>query len=158
MQINLNSSIKLQNMSEKKIGVGVGVFILRDGKVLLGKRHENADLAQSKLKGAGTWTMPGGGVEFGESFEDAAIRETKEETGLDLKNVRVICLNMDKAGNAQFVTIGLQGDVDGEPKVMAPDEITQWQWFPLDKLPSPLYFPSEKVLKNIKEGKFYLGS
>jgi 8-oxo-dGTP diphosphatase len=38
--------------------------------------------------------------------------------------------------------------VEGEAQVMEPDEITQWQWFALDTLPSPLFFPSEKVIKN----------
>ena len=47
-------------------------------------------------------------------------------------------------------------DFSGEPKVMEPDEITEWGWFDLNKLPKPLFFPSEKVLKNYFEGKFYI--
>jgi len=47
-------------------------------------------------------------------------------------------------------------DFFGEPKVMEPDEITEWQWFDLDNLPSPLFFPSAKVLENYKQKKFYI--
>ena len=142
---------------KKKMGVGVGVMILKDNKVLLGKRHEDPEKASSLLNGAGTWTMPGGKLEFGESFEEGAKRETMEETGITLKNVDVICINNDMVETAHFVTIGLfSDDFEGEPQVMEPDEITEWRWFDLKNLPSPIYFPSAKVLENYKQKKFYI--
>ncbi len=142
---------------KKKVGVGFGVMILKNNKVLLGKRHEDPLKASSLLNGAGTWTMPGGKLEFGETFEEGARRETLEETGIKLKNVEVICIDNDQVETAQFVTIGLFSEnFEGEPKVMEPDEITQWHWFDLNELPSPLYFPSAKVLENYKAKKFYL--
>lgn len=143
----------------KKIGVGVGVLVLKNGKVLLGKRNEDPEKASSLLAGAGTWTMPGGKLHFGESFEKGAKRETKEETGLKLNKVDVICVNNDVVENAHFVTIGLFSEnFEGEPKDLEPDAITQWQWFDLNNLPKPLYFPSERVLKNYMQNKFYLAS
>ena len=39
---------------KKKVGVGIGVMVLKEGKVLLGKRHENPEKASSLIKGAGT--------------------------------------------------------------------------------------------------------
>ena len=144
---------------EKKIGVGFGVMVLKDSMILLGKRHEDPQKASSLLKGAGTWTMPGGKLEFGETFEVGAKREVLEETGLILNDVKVICVNNDMVEDAHFVTIGLFSDrFDGEPRVMEPDEITEWQWFDLSKLPSPLYFPSAKVLENYKTQQFYIPS
>lgn len=59
---------------KKKVGVGFGVMMLKDGKVLLGKRHEDPEKASSLLNGAGTWTMPGGKLHFGETFEEGAKR------------------------------------------------------------------------------------
>ncbi|MBI5871684.1 NUDIX domain-containing protein [archaeon] len=144
-------------MEEKKVGMGVGVMILKDGKLLLGKRHENPKKASSLLSGAGTWTMPGGKLEFGETFEDCAKREVLEETGITLNKVDVICINQDIIETAHFITLGLFSDVfSGEPKVMEPDEITEWRWFDLNNLPLPLYFPSAKLLENYKQKKFYL--
>ena len=132
-------------------------MILKDGKLLLGKRHEDPEKASSLLNGAGTWTMPGGKLEFGETFEDGAKREILEETSIKLNKVNVICVNQDIIETAHFVTIGLFSDVfSGEPKVMEPNEITEWHWFDLDNLPSPLYFPSAKVLENYKRKKFYI--
>ena len=143
-------------MSDKKVGAGFGVMLLKDGRVLLGKRHEDPEKASSLLKGEGTWTMPGGKFDFGETFEEGAAREVMEETGIKLNDVKVICVNNDQVETAHFITIGmLSEDFDGEPKVMEPDEITKWDWFDLNKLPSPIYFPSAKVIENYKIKVFY---
>jgi len=141
----------------KKVGVGFGVMLIRGGKVLLGKRHDDPAKADSQLNGAGKWTMPGGKLEFGETFEAGAKREVAEETGITLGRVNVLCVNQDIVEGAHFVTIGLIcEDFSGEPKVMEPDEITQWGWFDLDNLPTPLYFPSAKIFDNYTKQKFYI--
>jgi 8-oxo-dGTP diphosphatase len=142
---------------DKKIGVGFGVMLLRGGKVLLGRRHDDPEKASSLLNGAGKWTMPGGKLHFGESFEEGARREVMEETGIRLNRAGVLCVNNDMVETAHFVTIGLISEnFEGEAKAMEPDEITEWKWFPMDALPSPLYFPSAKVLENHRKGKFYI--
>ena len=144
-------------MDKPKVGVGFGVMILKDNKILLGKRHENPEKASSMLRGAGTWTMPGGKLEFGETFEEGAKREVMEETGIRLNDSRVICVNQDIIESAHFVTIGLfSEDFEGEPRVMEPDEITEWKWFDLNELPKPLFFPSKKVLDNYFRKEFYI--
>ena len=142
----------------KKIGAGVGVMIFSDGKILLGKRHQDPQKASSLLHGEGTWTMPGGKLDFGESFEQGACREVFEETGIKLseEKLKVISVSNDIVEDAHFITIGLFCDnFDGEPKVMEPDEIVEWKWFLLDNLPDKIFFPSEKILKNYLDGKFY---
>jgi ADP-ribose pyrophosphatase YjhB (NUDIX family) len=62
--------------------VGVGAVIISDGKIALIKRGNEPS--------KGKWTIPGGLVEVGETLEQAVIRETKEETGLDVENPRLI--------------------------------------------------------------------
>jgi 8-oxo-dGTP diphosphatase len=142
---------------KKKVGVGFGVMLLRNDKILLGKRNQDPAKASSALNGAGTWTMPGGKLEFGETFEEGAKREINEETGIKLKKVNVICVNQDIIESAHFITIGLLSeDFNGEARVMEPEEITEWRWFNLNNLPSPLYFPSAKVLENYRQNKFYI--
>lgn len=144
-------------MEEKKrVGAGVGALIKKGDMFLLGHRHDDPDKANSALHGEGTWTMPGGRLEFGETFEDGIKREVLEETGMRLNNVKVICVSNERVSDAHFVTVGLMcEDFTGEPKIVEPEEITEWKWFPLDNPPSPMFFPSEKVLKNFKEGVFY---
>ena len=140
--------------------VGFGIMILNSkNQVLLGKRNDDPKKASSKLHGEGTWTMPGGKLEYDESFEEGARREVLEETDIRLNDVEIICVNNDKNEHAHFVTIGMFSDsFSGEAHVMEPDEIVEWKWFDLNKLPKNIYFPSAKVLENFKKEKFYIMS
>ena len=132
------------------------MMILKEGKVLLGHRHENPEKASSLLHGEGTWTMPGGKLHFQEKLKEGAVREVFEETGIKVKGLEAISISNDIVQDAHFVTIGfLCKDFEGEAKVMEPDEITEWKWFDLNNLPSPLYFPSEKIIKNYLAKKIY---
>ncbi len=140
----------------KIANAGVGVMILRDGKVLLGRRHEDPEKADSALHGEGTWTMPGGKIDFGMSHVETAVKEVAEETSLVVnpRDLEIIDVSSNIAGDMHFITIGfLCRKFRGEPQVMEPDEIVEWKWFPLDKLPSPVFFPSEKLLKAYLAGK-----
>jgi 8-oxo-dGTP diphosphatase len=143
-------------MENKKVGVGVGIMLLRNGRVLLGKRNIDPKKADSELHGEATWTMPGGKVHFGEKLKEAAIREVFEETGIKVKDLKLISVTDDIVKDAHFITIGfLSENFEGEAKVMEPDEITEWRWFDLNNLPSPLFFPSAKIIKNYLAQKIY---
>ncbi len=142
---------------KRRVGVGLGVMLVRDGRLLLGRRNDNPDAADSELHLEGTWTMPGGKLEYGESFEEGARREVREETSIEVGGVKVICVNNDKNEHAHFVTVGmLAEDFRGEPRVMEPDEITEWRWFGVRGLPEPMYFPSKRLLENYLKGSFYI--
>lgn len=143
-----------------KVGVGVGVALIKDGKVLLGHRHEDPAKAGSELHGEGTWTVPGGKLEFGEVITEAACREALEETGikLDPKNLKLVSVGNERVADAHFVTIGFVcEEFEGEPKVMEPDEITEWRWFDLNDLPKPIFLPTEKLLRNYLNKQIYQG-
>jgi 8-oxo-dGTP diphosphatase len=128
-------------MDEKKVGTGVGVILLKDGKVLLGRRSDK------ESHGAGTWSLPGGKIEFEETLEDAAKREVLEETGIIIGSASVICVNNDMIEGLHFVTVGLVADgLIGDPKTVSPDELTDWNWFSVEKLPTPIFSPSRGVL------------
>ncbi len=138
-------------MSEeiKRPRVGVGIMILKDSRVLLGRRHSDPEKAGSELHGEGTWTMPGGKLDFREELEDAASREVKEETGIliDKTKLKIINIGNEIVPDKHFVTIGyLCEDFTGDPIVMEPEEIVGWKWFDLDNLPDPIFPPSQKLL------------
>ncbi|MFA5290902.1 MAG: NUDIX domain-containing protein [Candidatus Paceibacterota bacterium] len=142
---------------KKRVGAGFGVMLVKDGKVLMGLRHEDPDKADSAFRSAGVWTLPGGKLEWGESFETGATREVGEETGINIKNPQVISVHNNKNEHAHFVTIGLlASDWEGEAKVVEPDEIVDWQWFDLKQLPEQIYFPSQEVIENYQQEKFYI--
>src|SRR4030043_607302 len=139
----------IKNNADKKPGARFGVMILKGKEILLGHRNENPEKASSLLHGEGSWTMPGGKLHFQENLKEGAIREVFEETGIIVRNLKVISISNDIVPDAHFVTIGfLAEEFEGDPKIMEPEEITEWKWFDLAALPSPLYFPSEKIIKN----------
>lgn len=142
--------------NNKSVGAGVGILVLKDKEFLLGKRNADPEKASSALSGEGTWTMPGGKIDFGETFLVAAKREVQEETGLVANSLKLISLMDDMTDKAHFVTIGLLCDnFTGEVKTMEPEEITEWRWFALDNPPAPMFFPCVKILRNYLSGKIY---
>lgn len=142
---------------KKRVGAGFGVILEKDGKILLGMRHPDPDKADSVFRSAGGWCLPGGKLEWGETFEEGAIREVKEETGITIKNPKVISVHNCKNEHAHFMTVGLcASEWEGEPAVMEPDEIITWEWFDIHDLPQPRYFPSFEVIENYLQKKFYI--
>lgn len=112
--------------------VGVGAMILKDRKVLLGKRKGS--------HGSGLFAFPGGHLEYMESFEDCAAREILEETGLLVHNFRLqVVGNTTMYAPKHYVHIGLTCDwKSGEPQLLEPEKCEGWDWYALDKLPEPL--------------------
>lgn len=138
--------------------VGVGVMIVRDGKVLLGLRHSDAEKASSELHGEGAWTMPGGKMDFQETFETLCFRETKEETGIEIdkSKIQLISVQQNIIPEKHFITLGfLCEKFEGEPRVCEPDEIGEWKWFPFSDLPKNMFPPSRKVLDHYLNHKIY---
>ena len=98
------------------------LIVRRAGKLLLLKRHN------------GIWEFPGGGVEFGEDPKDAAIRETKEETGLRVKDAKLIGITSavfkTKEKNKHAVyAVYLSSSFTGKPKLSS--EHLEFSWFSL---------------------------
>lgn len=139
-----------------KPGVGVGVMVIENNKILLGLRNPNKEKASSELQGQGTWTMPGGKVEFMEKLVDAAKRELEEETSLKATKLDILCLSDDMTDTAHYVTVGfIVKEYSGEVKTMEPETIMEWKWFDLDKLPENLYKPSQKCIEKYKNKIIY---
>jgi len=140
------------------VRAGIGIMIFKDGKVLLGRRNSDPEKASSELHGEGTWTLPGGKMHFGERIQDAAKREVEEETGLKANKIKVISVSNEIVPDKHFVTVGfLCEDFNGEPKIMEPEEIVEWKWFPLNSLPNPIFKPSLKLIKNYIDKEVYKG-
>jgi 8-oxo-dGTP diphosphatase len=97
--------------------VGVTVLIVKDGKILLGKR-------KGDIIGTDLYQTPGGHLENGESIVACGVRETMEETGLEIKNIRFSSLtNVTHFPPHHYVMIGLIADwSSGEAQVLEKDK------------------------------------
>jgi 8-oxo-dGTP diphosphatase len=120
--------------------VGIGILITKDDLVLLMKRKAP--------HGHGTWSTPGGHLDFGETPEGCAAREAKEEVGLDIVDIRFRAVTNDlfKATGKHYITIWMEGKSTGEPFIAAEEEVAEIGWFAWDSLPQPLFLTLENLL------------
>lgn len=122
--------------------VGIGVIVLQKGKILLGRRKvEN---------GSGTWALPGGHLEFAETWTDCAKREVSEETGIKITNLRFVGVTNDvHEGNMRhYITIFMQGDYDhGEVENKEPHKCFGWEWIEWEKIPQPRFKPLDTLIR-----------
>ena len=115
-----------------QINIGISVFILRDNKLLLGKRKG--------AFGVGEWGLPGGHLEQNEKFEDAAKRELFEETGLKARKFVFQNIVNQYKEEEHYIQISFLADgVEGEPQLLEPDDCEVWHWFDLDDLPENVF-------------------
>jgi len=111
-------------------------------------------LRRTNVHGSDTWATPGGHLDFGESPEQCAIREVKEETGVEIGEVefRAVTNDFFEAEGKHYLTLWFEAEhKSGEAGVAAPEEMSEVGWFGWGKLPSPLFLP----LQNLLDGKCY---
>lgn len=139
------------------VSCGVSTIVLKDlekdgrvfRRVLLGKRKG--------ARGGGQWSFPGGALEPGELPEDGALRELFEETGLQVERKDLLVwwacpytntfVNNTLTGKEAWVTLyfwAVLAPDAPDAQLKEPDKCYLWRWFPLDRLPEPLY-PATRV-------------
>ncbi|KAH7156710.1 NUDIX hydrolase domain-like protein [Dactylonectria macrodidyma] len=112
--------------------VGVAALIYGpDGKFVTGKRKGS--------HGAGTWQLPGGHLEYGESVLTCAEREALEETGLQVRGIKVVAVTNDvfEEAGKHYVTLFVRcemADQAAEPEVLEPNKCEGWYWKTWDDL------------------------
>jgi len=129
----------------KIVQTGVAAIVLNNERVLLGKRLGS--------HGAGTWSFPGGKLDYGEDPFYCALRETKEETGMNVRMIdRNSCASTNdifEKENLHFTTLYFRADYNGGiPIVMEPNKCEEWKWFSWNNLPKPLFLPVQNLIKN----------
>lgn len=119
----------------------MGVIVQREGRVLLGRRLGS--------HGAGSWALPGGHLEFGESVVACARREVLEETGLVLESAAhgPFVGTVFEVEGLHYVTLFvLAGAAAGEPQLREPHKCAGWRWFDWRGLPKPLFAPLQALV------------
>lgn len=132
-----------ESLMEKFPRVGVGVIVKKDGKVLA--------LLREGAHGKGTWSIPGGHLEFNESWEECAIREVFEETGVEIENIKLVGLTNDifEKEEKHYITLFMFADwKSGEPYVKEPEKCPEIVWADWQDFPKPVFLPLENFRKN----------
>lgn len=125
--------------------VGVNCLLIKDNKVLMGKRLKKA--------GYGTWGFPGGHLEMGESFIAAAKRELEEETGLIADTLEFSSLVNTPQADEHYMQVNfVVTEWHGELVNKEPDICEAWEWFPLDNLPE-VFFSHKAFIDAYKRGQ-----
>ncbi len=132
------------------IKIGVACFVFKDGKVLLGQRV-------SESHGGGNYSCGGGHAEFMENLADAARREIEEEWQIEVGDLEFVCLtNLRKYTGKHYVEIIFQAEWrSGEPSPEQEGEFANFDWYDLDKLPSPLFAGVANGFEALKTGQRY---
>lgn len=123
-------------MEQHRPKVGIGVFVMKDEHFLMGLRKGS--------HGEGTWCFPGGHLEYGESWVDCARRETMEETGVEIHNIRHVATTNDIfiAEQKHYITLFMMADyVSGEVEMREPETCLEWRWFGWGELPENTFLP-----------------
>lgn len=99
------------------------------------------------------WALPGGFVDYGESLEDAGVREAKEETNLDVELIKQLHTYSDPLRDKRMHTITTVFIATGTGTLKAQDDAKNAKLFTKETLPSPLCFDHEKILEDYYEQK-----
>jgi 8-oxo-dGTP diphosphatase len=154
------SSTPTMKTPKPNVRVGVGVFILQSSSspstnltFLLGKRKGS--------HGSGSYALPGGHLEFGETPEECAAREVMEETGLRAKNMRYLTTTndvMEREGK-HYVTLFMVCERDGEgeePRNLEPEKCDGWEWVKWEDLLNWVRIENEAGEGEVLERKLFL--
>jgi len=131
---------------EPKLFVATKAFIVYNNKVLILRES----IKYQEGTNHGKYDVVGGRVKPGQRFDESLLREIKEETGLEIANVRLATVTNDifEAEQKHYVTLYLLADyTGGAPTVREPEKCTGWQWFDWHALPKPLFLPVQNLLK-----------
>lgn len=128
--------------------VNIDILIVRKNKILLGLMTK-----QWNYEGKQVYGVPGRDIYFNERIGETLKRNIKEEFDCDVMKYEIISVNANYAFDNHYVGIGIVAEIDGEPKVLLPEDWEKWEWFEKDALPDNLFPPTKNLIDSFLQNK-----
>ena len=135
-------------------GVGLGIVVENDSGLILVEKRIGAH--------AQYWSIPGGHLELGETFESGAKRELNEEFDLEIEELEVLGVTNNlrtyRTEGLHYISIVIWAlKYKGQPRIMEPDRCAAFEWVDPHNLPTPHFDASELSVRCFLEHKPYVG-
>ena len=131
-----SARMKLIRISQKKFTASCAAIITNEKREVL--------LLEHVLRPASGWGIPGGFMEYGEQPEQAICRELREETGLELENVRLYRARVVKR-HIEFI---FRAEARGEPQILS-REILKAGWFETAEMPEKMNRVQKSLIEKV---------
>lgn len=128
-------------METKTPGISLDILVIRDKKILLGLLTK-----KWAVRGSQVYGMPGRGILFGEKIGDCVKRNIREEIDCTVTNYAIYCVNANYEWGNHFINIGVVVDIEGDIKLLQPDDWEKWEWFEMHKLPKNLLTSTKNTI------------
>lgn len=134
-----------QKVIKEPVRVGCTIIVHKQGRVLIGERGEDCEIA------SGLFAFPGGRMDFGETPERAIVRELFEETGLVIaeKDIRFLryCNEYFPDQRKHYVSLVFIVELnEGEPENKEPKKCKEWIWGDIEHLPENMFEPCRESI------------
>ncbi|MGW6946151.1 NUDIX hydrolase [Streptomyces xanthophaeus] len=116
----------MTDIIEPKPAVSMAIITKGDRVLMVRRRQQEGKLL---------WAFPGGGIEDGETAEQAAVREVAEEVALEVKSVRVLGARVHPQTGADMTYVACE-PVSGEARVEDDEELAEVAWITLEEIPT----------------------
>lgn len=138
----------METESKRTVRVGVQCIVRRGNQLLMVQRNRGF--------GTGTWCFPGGHLELDETLVECAIRELREETGIEARVGKVIAITDPLPASGYHMQIGVEiPDWEGEPRIVDPAECRAIGFFPEEGLPENIFISSISLAEKVRKGILY---
>ena len=132
----------------KTPNVNIDVLIIKENKILLGLMTK-----KWSYEGKQVYGVPGRDIYFGERIGETLKRNIKEEFDCNVTKYKIISVNANYALGNHYIGIGIVAEINGDPKILLPEDWEKWEWFEKDKIPTNLFPATKNLIESYLQNK-----
>ncbi len=135
-------------MEYKTPEIDIDILVVKGDKLLLGLLSD-----KWLYKGQKAYGVPGRKIHFNETIGEAVKRNIREEFDCGVTRYKIFCVNANYY-NGHFIGIGVEVEIDGEPKLLKTEGWEKWEWFEKDNTPTNLFPSAKNLVESYIQHKF----